>query len=120
MKTREEKLIEILFLVQKQLSFLLDMIVESTLSQASHDKLVNINPLRKNLLDVHRMASLAIQEYGTLVNTEIAVKFQDSLTTPVLSQPSKFNWKIFQVSILMGIIGGCSVFIAFKLTGIIP
>ena len=108
MKTREEKLVEILFLIQKQISFLLDMLIESTLSQASHDKLVNLNPLRKNLLDVHRMSSLAIQEYAVLVVNE------------TLLSEKKFNWKLFQVSILMGIIGGCSVFIAFKLTGIIP
>ena len=108
MKTKDENLVNIMFLIQRQISYLLDMIIESSLAQVSNEKLVNLNPLRKNLLDIHVLVNNAIRDY------------QNDNHRIILPPPKKFNWQALHLSIIWGIIGGCSVYIAFKAVGVIP
>lgn len=107
MKTKDENLVNIMFLIQRQISYLLDMIIESSLTQVSNEKLVNLNPLRKNLLDIHVLVNNAIRDY-------------QNDNHRIILPPKKFNWHALHLSIIWGIIGGCSVYIAFNIFGILP
>ncbi len=59
---KRAKIDEVLFKLQRQNTFLLDMIIEISLNQVSNNSIINLNPLRKQLLDLQTLTAKEIKE----------------------------------------------------------